>query len=123
MVKMVRLEKTASDRKAEKDALGEGGIASVTPDGDSGISIHLDHHHLEKMGIGGGLKAGGKVELTGKGTVLRSESRSTPEGDRHSATIHLSHGGMDYEGSKDDEKSDLRGEIEKNAADKDDGKD
>ena len=63
MVKMVRLEKTASDRRAEKDALGEPGIASVVPDGDSGISIHLDHHHLEKMGIGGDLKSGGKVEL------------------------------------------------------------
>ena len=115
MVKMVRLEKSASDRKAEQDADGQPGIASVVPDGDSGITLHLDHHHLEKLGVGGGLKSGGKVELSGKGTVLRSESRSTEDGDKHSATIHLSHGNMDYEGSKDDERADLRGEIEKNA--------
>lgn len=119
MVKMVRLEKTATDRKAEKDALGETGIASVVPDGDSGISVHLDHHHLEKLGIGGALKSGNKVELSGRGTVTRAESRSTPEGDRHSATIHLSHGSMESEADKGADKTDLRNEIEKNAKDKD----
>lgn len=118
MAKMVRIEKTAADRNAEKDALGETGIASVEPGGDSGISLHLDHHHLMKMGVGGGMKSGQKVELSGRGTVERSETRSTPDGERHSATIHLTHAGADYEGSKDDEKSDLRGEIEKNAKDK-----
>ena len=68
-----------------------------------------------------GLKAGHKVEFSGRGTVLRSESRSTDEGERHSATLHLTHGGMDFEGPKENEREGLRTEITKLAEKGSDG--
>jgi hypothetical protein len=109
MVNMVSLKKSVADRRAEKDALGspETISADSRPE-DEGISVNLDHHHLMKMGVGGGMKSGHKVEFGGTGTVERSETRSTPEGERHSATIRLNRGGMEHEG---EEKAEERGEI------------
>lgn len=114
MVKMVKLEKSAADKRADKDADGSPKIVDV-PDEHSGVTVNLDHHHLMKMGVEGGLKAGDKVEMPMRGHVIRSESRSTDDGEKHSATLHMTHGGMDWEGSKEDERQDLRGEIAKNA--------
>lgn len=107
MVKMVSLKKSSADRAADKEAMGSPALATDSPD-SQGISVNLEHHHLMKMGVGGGMKSGHKVEFGGTGTVERSETRSTPEGERHSATIRLNRGGLEHQG---DEKAEERGEI------------
>src|SRR5579859_8206871 len=94
MVKMVSLKKSAADKAAEKKAMGEPTIIS-RPDEDVGVTVRLDHHHLTKMGVHGDLKSGDDVEFHGKGKVERSETRSTPDGDRHSATVRLHRAGIE----------------------------
>ena len=51
------------------------------------------------------------------GDVERSETKSTPEGERHSATIRLKRGGLDEGDEKKEERREIRTEINK-AADK-----
>lgn len=117
MVKMVSLKKSAADRKAEKTAMGSTATPEAGYPEDQGVSVHLDHHHLMKMGVGGDLKSGHKVSLEGEGTVERSETRSTPEGERHSASIRLHRGGIEHEGEeKAEERGEIRTEIQKAAA-------
>jgi hypothetical protein len=107
MVKMVSLKKSAADRRAEKDALGSKDVPYV-PAEDKGVMVNLDHHHLMNMGVGGGMKSGHKVTFHGTGTVERSESRSTPQGEKHSATLRLDRGGIEHEPAEGEEE---RGEI------------
>ena len=68
MVKMVSLKKSAADRRVEKDALGSPDVPYV-PAEDEGVTVNLDHHHLMKMGVGGGMKSDHKVEFHGTGDV------------------------------------------------------
>lgn len=115
MVKMHNLRRTATDIKAEKSALGKDSEHAYVPPEDDGARFELEHHHLTKLGIGGDLKSGDTLHFHGHGTVEKSESRSSPEGDRHSATIRFHHGAIDHERSKGDEaegKSGLRNELE-----------
>jgi hypothetical protein len=115
---MVSLKKSAADRRAEKDALGEPGLATI-PEEDEGVRVNLDHHHLMKMGVGGGMKSGHKVDFSGSGSVERSETRSTPQGERHSATIRLNRGGIEHEGDKaggDEDRQSIKGDLEKSFA-------
>jgi hypothetical protein len=116
MVKMVSFKKSAADRSAEKDALSEarGGLAEV-PAENEGVAVNFEHHHLEKLGVGGGLKSGHKVQLHAAGTVERSETRSGPDGDQHSATIRLHKGYLEHEvpGGGDEERRSVRGDLEK----------
>lgn len=122
MAKMVSLKKSAADRRAEKDALGSRDIPYV-PAEDQGVTVNLDHHHLMNLKgsdgepLAGRMKSGNDVEFHGRGTVERSETRSTPEGERHSATLRLSKGAIEHEPSSDDERTELKGEIAKNYAD------
>jgi len=114
MTKMVSLKKSAADRRTEKDALGEtAAVVDESPEHE-GIAVHLEHHHLMKLGVGGALKSGHKVELHGAGTVERSETRSTKDGERHSATIRLHKGAIEHEADRDEERDNLRSEIAKN---------
>ena len=119
MVKMVSLKKTAAERRAEKDALGEASTARPLTE-DEGVTVHLDHHHLMKMGVGGGMKSGHDVEFHGKGTVERSETRSTPEGERHSATLKLHRGALEHEPERgtasDEDRAGIKGDLEKSYA-------
>jgi hypothetical protein len=115
MVKMIDLRRTVDDVKEEKSALGEKSEAPYVPPEDDGARFDLDHHHLTKMGVGGDLKSGDSLIFNGRGTVERSESRSTPDGDRHSATIRFHRGGVDHQQadrSRDEGSKDLRNEIE-----------
>jgi hypothetical protein len=112
-MKVVALKRSASDRKAEEEG---GGF--VSPDDDGGISIHLSHHHLKKMGLDGDLKSGHKVKLRGHGHVESSESRSEKGGERYSARLRLTHAGADGHGEPDadDKKTEREGrrsDIEK----------
>ncbi len=122
MVKMNNLRRTTADVKAEKTGLGvkrEGGANSApdvyVPPEDEGARMEFEHHHLMKMGLGGALKSGQEVEFHGKGTVERSESRSTPEGERHSATVRFHHGAADHDGEETgaEERGKLRSDLEK----------
>jgi hypothetical protein len=119
MVKMSNLRRTAVDVKAEKSALGEkkgsDSPSAYVPPEDDGARFELEHHHLMKMGLGGNLKSGDEMEFHGKGTVEKSETRSSPEGDRHSATVRFHHGGVDGEFKSGDgeERKALRSDLEK----------
>lgn len=118
MVKMVSLKKSSADKRAEKDALGSTSVSDV-PAEDEGVTVNLDHHHLMNMKVGGGMKSGHKVDFKGTGTVERSETRSTKDGDRHSATIRLDRGSLEHESEKggDEDRTELKGELQKNYAD------
>jgi hypothetical protein len=123
MVKMADLRRTKADVAEEKKALGaqrKGDVSTpYVPPEDEGARMEFEHHHLEKMGVGGDLKSGDTVHFKGHGTVERSESRSSPDGDRHSATIRFHHGSVDHEpqDSGDDRaKSGIRGDLESAAA-------
>jgi hypothetical protein len=111
MVKMVSLKKSAADRRAEKDALGSPATPYV-PAEDQGVTVNLDHHHLMNMGVGGGMKSGHKVTLHGTGTVERSETRSSKDGDRHSATLRLDRGSLEHEPEEGEaERGEIKTEI------------
>jgi hypothetical protein len=109
MVKVVSLRKTAADKAAEKKAMGTSIGAYEGPDND-GVSVHLDHDHLTKMGHYGNLKSGDKVEVMARGHVESSESRSGKDGEKHSARIRLTHMGVDHKGT--DDRDDMRRDVE-----------
>lgn len=115
MVKMHDLRRTSADVKTEKKALGKDSEHAYVPPEDDGARFELEHHHLVKMGLGGSLKSGDEMEFRGKGTVERSESRSGPDGERHSATVRFHHGGVDGEFKSGDgeERKALRSDLEK----------
>ncbi len=126
MVKMHNLRRTAADVAEEKKALGakrtkgqdkNADIGVYVPPEDDGARFELEHHHLTKMGVNGDLKSGDAVHFHGHGTVERSETRSSPDGDRHSATVRFHRGGVDHEPADRTEaaKSELRSDIGKAA--------
>ena len=53
--------------------------------------------------VNGDLKSGDALHFHGHGTVEKSETRSSPDGDRHSATVRFHHGAVEHEakGSRD----------------------
>lgn len=119
MVKMHNLRRTKADVDAEKKAMGRGKgkdaeVAVYVPPEDEGARFELEHYHLTKMGVNGDLKSGDTVHFHGHGTVERSETRSSPEGDRHSATIRFHKGGVDHEAA--DRDGDARADIRKDVA-------
>lgn len=120
MVKMHDIRRTKADVAAEKKVLGvsrkdgDGQPSVYVPPEDDGARMEFEHHHLVKMGLGGDLKSGDTVHFHGHGTVERSETRSSPEGDKHSATIRFHHGAIEHEAEMTDagERGKLRGDIE-----------
>lgn len=118
MVKMVNLKKSSSDRKAEKSADGMILPTAMAPD-DEGLRLDLDHHHLAKLGVHGDMKSGDPVEFHGRGVVEHSETRSSDEGEKHSATIRMHKGAIDHEaprGEPERDKTEIRGDLEKSYA-------
>jgi hypothetical protein len=115
MVKMMDLRRTSDDVREEKKALGEESKTAYVPPKDDGARFELEHHHLMQLGLGGDLKAGDGLTFNGRGTVERSESRLTADGDRHSATVRFARGAVDHDPenkSRDEGRKDLRNEIE-----------
>jgi hypothetical protein len=108
-MKEVSLKKSAAERKAAEPTNGE----YHDPETD-GVAIHLEHHHLEKMGLGGELKSGDKFHMRGHGHVESSESRSGNDGERHSARLRMTHAGIEHEAAKDgrEDKEGLRKELD-----------
>lgn len=126
MVKMVSMNKTPADRAAEKKAMGES--ASGMPQNDEdreGPTLHLEHHHLKNMGVGGGLKSGDKVRFEGEGHVEESESRMRGGEARHSARIRMKRMGVEAKSPRgdEDERAGLKNDIQKAHAESEKGKD
>ena len=125
MVKMADIRRTEADVVAEKKALGadRGGKGSTTsgdmgvyvPPEDDGARMEFEHHHLTKMGVHGDLKSGNTVHFHGHGVVEKSETRSTPDGEKHSATVRFHHGAVEHEMKSGDgeERMALRSDLEK----------
>lgn len=102
-MKLVSLKKSAGERKAdEKD-----GMVSGPYGGDDGVTVHLEPHHLEKLGLGGKLKSGHKFKIEGRGHVEESESRSGKEGERHSARLRITHAGVEHKDADGDNDGDM----------------
>lgn len=106
-MKMVSLRAPKSDGDTQQPAMAE------SPENE-GVAVHLDHHHLTKLGLGGSLKSGDDVEFNGRGKVERSETRTDKDGERHSATLRFHKGSVEHEGDIDDPRAGLKGEIVKN---------
>lgn len=109
MARMVSLKSKPREKGSE--------IAQY-PGDDDGVSVHLDHDHLTKLGVGGNLKSGDKVEFAGRGHVEHSSTTTDKDGERHSATIRLHKGTLDHDPAERDnenERAELRNEITKNA--------
>jgi hypothetical protein len=97
-MKVVALKKSAADKKSDK----EGGM--IGPGGEEdGVSVHLSHQHLAKMGVEGNLTPGRRVKLRGHGHVQSAEK------DGH-ARLVLTHAGMEHgEPDADDKNSERKG--------------
>lgn len=117
MVKVVSMRKTAAERRAEEHGGAPAGLYSESANEEDrdGIAVHLEHHHLQKMGLDAStMKHGDPVEFKGTGHVEHVETQSGANGERHHARIRLTHAGMDHEGEAhpEKEKAELRNEIE-----------
>jgi hypothetical protein len=110
MVKVVSLKKSAADKAADKKAMGTAIGSYEGPESD-GVSVHLDHDHLTKMGVHGNLKSGDKVEYGGHGHVESSRTESHRGGEKHSATIRMTHMGVSLKGGEDDH-DDIRKDVQ-----------
>lgn len=115
-MKEVSLKKSASERKADKEM--QGANIGMPYEEDGGVTLHLEHHHLEKMGLGDSLKSGDKFHMKGHGHVESSESRSGKDGERHSARLRLTHAGVEQDprhmgDGRVADKAELRGELDK----------
>lgn len=106
-MKMVSLKRSKADKDASKDA---GAMPSSIDDSADGADLHLEDHHMEKMGISPTLPHGHPITLHADGTVHRSSDG--PEGGRMSIRIHKA--GADWEEPAEEKEKSLRGEIEKN---------
>lgn len=119
MTKMAAMKKSAADRAAEKKAMGETAAGPLQNSEDrEGPTVHLEHHHLKNMGVGGSLKSGDKVRMEGEGHVEHSESRTVDGEARHSASIRFKKLGAELKSARGDvdERSALRNDIEKSHA-------
>lgn len=96
-MKMYPLKRSKADREAEQDRWNQ------TMDMPDGITVHLDHHHLDKMGLGGSLNAGDEVHFRGRGKVESAQSMSDGAGERHTARLVLTHAGAVGAGEEGDE--------------------
>jgi hypothetical protein len=110
MVKMHDIRRSSADVKAEKKAMGRDSEHAYVPPEDDGARFEFEHHHLEKMGVGGDLRHGDSVRFHGHGTVEQSTS-----GERNRATIRSHHGAVDREFKSGDgeERMALRSDLEK----------
>ena len=108
-MKVVSLKKSSAEKKSDK----ESGMIMPYDDEHGGVSVHLSHHHLKKMGLDGSLKSGHKVKFRGHGHVEESESRSDKGGERYHARLRLTHAGAergaDSDGDFDDKAAERKG--------------
>lgn len=104
------LAKTKADRDHEESARDEMMEEMQEPEG---IEMHLDHHHMQKMGMKEPPASGSEVEFHGRGHVVSSESRDVGGTTRHHMRIRLTHGAIEHDEEPDH--GSLRRELAKNA--------
>src|ERR1700733_9715788 len=101
-MKMANLKRTAAEKNAEKDA---GAEPSSIDDSADGADLHLEDHHMEKMGISPTLPHGHPITLHAEGTVHRSSDG--PEGGRMTIRVHKA--GAEYDEPHEEKEKSLRG--------------
>lgn len=113
MPKLHPLNKTTAERRAEEDAMGgpPGRAVAANVEDKDGPVLHLDHHHLNRMGAGE-LRGGDRVTFHGEGEVEHASTGTGEQGERRSARIRMSHGAMEHDGEREGGKKELRTEIE-----------
>jgi hypothetical protein len=104
-MKMQSLKRPPADLKKQREGMTAAPTPYTSPD-DQGVRVNLEHHHLmalkgaDGQPIAGQMKSGHRVSFAGEGIVERSESRSTPDGERHEATIRLHRGTASHKGDR-----------------------
>lgn len=107
MVKMVSLKCTDADYRAESNALGIPG----TLNGPDAFDVHMDHHHLKKLGLDGPLPHGHEITLHAKGELVGSHMHDVDGEPRNSATFRFHHAGVEHEAPTGDGHSDIRQDL------------
>lgn len=109
-MKMTSLKKSNAERKDEKNERGFS-LPEGAPEHD-GVSIHLEPHHLEKMGLAGKMEHGDSFELKGRGYVHKAENSSDESGEHHRAHLIMTHGGIEHEShNPETERDDMRRDV------------
>lgn len=107
MAKMVALKRSAAEKRAHEADHGY----PLNDREAEGPSVHLDSHHLNKMGVDQELPHGHKVQLEG---YVEQHTTGHNEGEpAHHMTVRITHGGTDQPAQADH--GSLRGELAKNA--------
>jgi hypothetical protein len=118
-MKLSSMRRSAKERggDADKMPMTVGGEKDKAPPPErDDIELRLEHHHIEKLGLGRPLPHGTKISFEGEGEVGDSgthEGYSDAE-PRHHMTIRIARAGIEHEGVGDDPTGNLRGEISKN---------
>ena len=113
MAKMVSLKRSASDKRSEEHAGASSPFMMRGNEEDAeGPSLHLEDHHLGKMGVKDGIELPEKhpVELRGhieKHTITHEDGKTT-----HHAVLRITHAGTDI--PEKEERGTLRHEIGRN---------
>jgi len=111
-MKLHRLIRSGAEREADRPDY----LMPYREDGD-GVHVELEHHHLHKMDVADPPEVGTEVEFHGRGHVTHVRSEDTEDGVRHHVRVHLTHGGMEHNSSRESERQKLRGDLEKATAD------
>lgn len=114
MPHLTSLKRTEDDRRAEAKA---GGFASISPatDDKGEPEIHLDQHHLKKLGVDSPLPVGHEIRLRARGVVTGSHSSASEHGKHHSMRVKLTHATLkhDAEDEAEDRKADIGNAVAK----------
>jgi hypothetical protein len=99
------MKRTKADKKAEEEKYSSNKIGG--DDYPYGLSVHLDHHSLKKLGLHGALpKVGSKIPMTAHAHV-KSTREENRDGKMHrSMELELRHMSMEHGEGKNQEKPD-----------------
>ncbi len=113
MVKMVKLARTKAEGEADKEAMGEPMGRDTDSKGEP--EVHLDHHHMRKMGWDEEEPpVGHEVEMRGHVVETHSTEREGGDGMR-SMRVRITHATKGGDEVKEGERSKgLRDELVKN---------
>lgn len=117
-MKMHALKMTAAEKKAKESDMAGGEYKEP-----EGIEIHINHDHLQKLGMKNLPKHGDEIEIHGKGHVIDSGSGEDVHGNpANHARVRVTHMGlMNHTDAEDAGGSagDLKQELFKNAKNSD----
>lgn len=105
MAKMVALKRSAADKRAHEERHGY----PMSESDQEGPSVHLDPHHLDKMGVDQELPHGHEIQM--KGYVERHETGHDQGEPTGQMRVRVTHAGTDQ---PEADHGSLRGELAKN---------